>query len=280
MKILKILNNNVVSALDEKGHEIMVLGSGVGFHKKPEDEIDSNRIEKIFRLPSDITDDRMSHFQKLVEEIPYEYVKYADEIIRNASKKLGRKLNRNIYITLTDHIYFAIERYRQEVLVQNAMLMEIRSFYNPEYLLGMEAVEMINRQEQIQLGEDEAAFIALHIINAQSDSVITNTVNMPHMIHDILSIVRMSLGKGFQEKSIAYERFVVHLKYMIRRCYEDAFYPKASQELFDMCRQKSPQAYEIAKKVRKYMFEKTGKEIPEEEMCYLMIHFMRMCETE
>ena len=34
MKILKVINNNVVSASDDKGKEIVVMGKGVGFGKK------------------------------------------------------------------------------------------------------------------------------------------------------------------------------------------------------------------------------------------------------
>lgn len=254
----------------------MVLGSGIGFHKKPDDEIDKEKIEKIFRLPDQLTDERMTYFHKIVEEMPYEYVKYADEIIKNASKKLNQKLNRNIYITLTDHIHFAIERYKQKIHVQNAMLMEIRSFYNPEFMLGLEAVEIINRQENINLGEDEAAFIALHIINAECDVSMINVVNMPRMIRDILSLVKGIEGIELKENSVVYERFVVHLKYMIRRTYENEFYPEISKDIYEITKKKYPYSYEIAKRIRAYMTEKTGNELPEEEMCYLMLHIIKM----
>ena len=40
MKILKIINNNVVSACDEKGKEIVVMGKGLGFGKKSGDILD------------------------------------------------------------------------------------------------------------------------------------------------------------------------------------------------------------------------------------------------
>ncbi|MBP3468832.1 MAG: transcription antiterminator BglG, partial [Lachnospiraceae bacterium] len=101
MQIIKVFNNNVVSSTDEKNREIMVLGKGIGFQKKPGEAIDESKVEKIFRLPSDIDPDRKSHFQSLVEEIPYEYIKYTNEIVKRATEVLGKKLNRNIYITLT-----------------------------------------------------------------------------------------------------------------------------------------------------------------------------------
>lgn len=50
MKIAKIMNNNVVSALDEGNREIIVLGKGIGFQKHNGDLIDEVKVEKIFRL--------------------------------------------------------------------------------------------------------------------------------------------------------------------------------------------------------------------------------------
>lgn len=37
MKILKVINNNVVSAYNEQGKEVVVTGKGVGFQKKAGD---------------------------------------------------------------------------------------------------------------------------------------------------------------------------------------------------------------------------------------------------
>lgn len=276
MKIVKVFNNNVVSSTDKKMREIMVLGKGIGFQRKPGDEIDESKVEKIFRLPSDVTPENKSHFQSLVEEIPYEYIKYANEVVKMATEGLGKKINRNIYITLTDHIYYAVERFRQNIEIHNAMLFEIKSFYNPEFLIGLRAVDYINKKEQIKLTEDEAAFIALHIVNAEFDVTMNQVMSMPRMLSDILSIVRMSIKESINEKSVEYERFVVHLKYMLRRTFEGVCYSEKQDDLFTLLTKGEQPAYAVAKKIRKYMLEKTGKEIPDEEMCYLMIHLSRI----
>ena len=47
MRVLNVINNNVVSSLDEKTREIVVMGKGIGFHKKPGEEIaDSGCLTK------------------------------------------------------------------------------------------------------------------------------------------------------------------------------------------------------------------------------------------
>ena len=35
MKIIKIVNNNIVTSLDEQNREIIVMGRGLGFGRKP-----------------------------------------------------------------------------------------------------------------------------------------------------------------------------------------------------------------------------------------------------
>lgn len=276
MKIIKVFNNNVVNSLDDNNMEVIVLGSGIGFNRKPGDMVDETKVEKIFRLPGDITDERKTYFQNLVESIPYEYIKYSDEIIGMAAKSLKKKLNRNIYITLTDHIYYAVERYRQNIEVSNAMLHEIRSFYKPEYLLGLRAVELINEAEKVSLGDDEAAFIALHIVNAEFDVTMNQAMNMPKMIGDIQSIVRMSLRRTVREDGIAYERFIVHLKYMLRRTFRNERYPEGLEDVFELLKDSYPEAFAIAKKIRKYILEKTGNTIPDREIGYLILHLVEV----
>ena len=59
MKILKVINNNVVSALDESGEEIVVMGKGVGFEKKPGTPVDEGRIEKRFFLEHSVKEKNM-----------------------------------------------------------------------------------------------------------------------------------------------------------------------------------------------------------------------------
>ena len=39
MRIEKVINNNVISALDDQGREIVAMGRGIGFQKKSGQEI-------------------------------------------------------------------------------------------------------------------------------------------------------------------------------------------------------------------------------------------------
>ena len=46
MKIIKVINNNTVSVIDDKGKEQIISGKGIGFGKKYGDEPDEIRFRK------------------------------------------------------------------------------------------------------------------------------------------------------------------------------------------------------------------------------------------
>ena len=71
MKVNKVINNNVVSAVDQDGTEVVIMGRGVGYHMRKDMEIPNEKIEKIFRLDNPGT---MTKFRSLLAQIPLEQV--------------------------------------------------------------------------------------------------------------------------------------------------------------------------------------------------------------
>ena len=143
MKILKVINNNVVSACDDKGKEIVVMGKGLGFGKKIGDILDESKIEKKFSMP----DESVSRLEEILKDIPYEYAQVANRIIAMVKEKFDMKLSKIIYITLTDHLNFAITRFKKGIEVENALLWEIKRFYQKEFEAGKEALEIIKKEQ-------------------------------------------------------------------------------------------------------------------------------------
>ena len=106
MVIQKVINNNVISAYDENQQEVVIMGKGIGFKAHTGDAIDESRVEKVFRIENE----KLSRqFQEILENIPLEHMQLTSDIITYAKKNLNVQLNQSIYITLTDHINFAIQ---------------------------------------------------------------------------------------------------------------------------------------------------------------------------
>ena len=93
MKISKLINNNIVSSVDENGREIIIMGRGIGFKAREGMDIPDERIEKVFRLEGE---DVLGRFKDLLARMPLEYIEISDEIINYGKKVLNKPLNQNI----------------------------------------------------------------------------------------------------------------------------------------------------------------------------------------
>ena len=275
MLIEKIINNNIVSAVDSKGREVVVMGRGLGFGMKPGKQIQENKIEKVFRIKSQTLAEQ---FKDLLADMPLEHVKVSSDIITYAKENLKLKLNQSIYVTLTDHINFAITRYQQGIKPQNALLWEIKRFYSREYELGMYAVKTIEEKLRIRLPEDEAGFIALHFLNAEYGTDIRDAVKFPNLVKKILEIVEEKLQIELDETSLHYERFVTHIKFLLQRVYRKELLPES--ELAELMQKKYQKEYDCSKMVAAYIEEETKCSLSGEEIMYLAIHIRRVTTAE
>ncbi len=273
MKIDKVINNNLVRSYKD-GKEVLVMGKGLGFKRQRGEEIDSSQIERIYAIEQS---EGRSHLEALLKDIPYSYLKATNEIVNYARNALGRKLSDNVYLTLVDHISFAIERQQKGIAIRNALLWEIKRFYNHEYLIGKEALNIIKKRLDVELPEDEAGFIALHIVNAQLDNgEMQHTMAMPKLIQGILNIVKYQFHTELDENSVNYERFLTHLKYFIQRLYSGVELEDLDWEFLDTLREKYEKEYQCAKKIESYIQSETGQPLTLDELVYLTVHIRRV----
>ena len=274
MKIIKIVNNNIVTSLDEQNREIIVMGRGLGFGRKPGMTIDDGKVEKVFRLNS------AGENQKLVDiiqDIPLEHIKAADQIIEYAKSMLGEKLKETIYLSLIDHIDGAIERYENQIQFANPLLWEIKQYYPSEFKVGVQSLNILKKMLGIELPVDEAAFIALHFITSEYDTKMDVTFDIPKLIDDIVAILELEFEIQIDKASIHYERFITHLKFFAARVLQAKQIPEEGDFLFrSMIRDQYKESYECAKKIKQHIEEAYGIEISEEEVVYLTVHIKRV----
>ena len=202
MKIFKILNNNVAVVLDEKGEEKIVMGRGICFKKKTGEEILPEVVDKTFSLAEG---EVSSKFQALIQDIPLEHMELGEEIIAEARRRLGKKLNDMIYISLIDHVHTSIIRFLDGVTVKNVLLWDIRRFYRDEFQIGLWALERIRETCKVELPEDEAGFIALHLANAQMDQeIMHNMYEITRIMQEVVNIVKYYFQLTFDEDDVYY----------------------------------------------------------------------------
>ncbi|WP_165003557.1 MULTISPECIES: PRD domain-containing protein [unclassified Enterococcus] len=275
MLIEKVLNNNVVITRDERDREMIVMGKGLAFKKKVGDPILDSCIDKKFQL----ADDGLSRqFQELAQAIPLEYLEISCEIIEHTKEALQVHLNESVYISLTDHLYTAIERHKMGVFVPNVLLYDIKQLFPKEYAIGKKTVDKISDTYNIMLSEDEAGFIALHLVNAQSiQSQQDNTYLFTTTIQDILNIVRYYYRITFDEDSIHFFRFVTHLRFFLTRVL-DGTKPEeeVSEELFQIIQKKYGDTFGCVEKIADFLAGAFDYQMSKDEKMYLTIHTARL----
>lgn len=274
MVVKQVLGNNIVSSWDSNGQEVLLMGKGIGFAVKPGSPVDESKISKTFFLRTQ----EMNRFAELVAKLPESHIRCAGRIISYAKETLGKKLNDNIYITLTDHLNFAIERKKQGIEFKNALLWEIKKFYHQEYEIGLEALRIIKDRLGVELTEDEAGYIALHLVNAELDTNMKESTEIPQMIQDILNIVRYHFGISLDEETLSYERFVTHLKFFVHRAVRKRYYGTEDMEFCYMIYRQYSEAYQCALKVNTYMEKKMDYRLTDEEIMYLTVHIKRIIQ--
>ncbi|WP_163654906.1 BglG family transcription antiterminator LicT [Listeria sp. PSOL-1] len=276
MIIKKVLNNNVVVAENSNGKEVVVMGRGLAFQKKVGEVIEHEKIEKTFVVESHELSEKLS---ELISEIPVQYLNVADDIVNYAKVKLGTEINDNVYLMLTDHINFAVTRYNQGIHLKNALLWEIKKFYYAEYEVGLQALKIIEEELGYLLDEDEAGFIALHIVNAREDGQqMKTTVAMTQIVQDILSIVTYHFGMKLDETSLNYTRFVTHLQYFAQRMLRDEVVNSGDDFLYELVKRKYPDAFFCAGKINTYLINTHQTELTRDEQVYLTIHIYRVTD--
>lgn len=277
MKIKKVLNNNAIIAINKQGEEIVIMGKGIAFQKKAGDEVEEEQIEKYFYLKDTSVKDKLG---KLVQDIPVEHFTLSEEIIQYATTSLKKELDETIYLTLTDHIHFAIIRQQQNQMITNKLLWEVKKFYKEEYQIGIYAIELINKKLGIRLPEDEAANIALHIANAQAHEQMSITLDIIKIVEDILNIVKYYFIIDFDEESLAYFRFLTHIKFFAQRLLNKEVAQTSNHELFEIMKEKIPEAHECAVKIKRYIEKYYDYVVNNEEIMYLMLHINRLVQGD
>ena len=274
MKVFKPINNNIVSALDDSGREVVVIGKGIGYKARQGTDIPAEKIDKMFVMSSQNNLDRL---KELFASLPAAYIELTDEIFEYAKAHLAKRLNETAYFTLADHISFAVTRHKQGMEFQNILLAEVRRFYPKEFEIGKYALRLMEEKLEVTMPEDEAASIAMHILNAEYDISISDTFRATKLMDQIIALVTGETGSTIDAVSYYGERFLSHLRYLAQRVIRGEALPEHGDDtFFDMLAAKYPEEMRCAKVVAAFLLDTQGFTLSREEISSFTIHLRRI----
>lgn len=271
-----MLNNNTVISSNSKGVDVLLMGKGIAFGKKKGQAIDMEQIEKTFLLRDKET---QSKFTELLINVPMEHILVSEKIINFGKIKLGKNLNEIIYVNLTDHIHSAIDRYQEGLILKNPLRWDIARFYPDEYAVGEKAIEVVRNDLGISFEIDEAAFIAIHFVNAEMDKSWDLAYEIAEITKRIETIIKNHYRTEFDENSLDYYRFITHVKFFAQRLLAGDHYDDEDEELLNTLKHKYEGEYASALEIKKYVQQDFEYELSSTELLYLTAHIRRITKN-
>lgn len=274
MIIERVLNNNTIICLNEKGEELVIKGKGIAFAKKPGQTVDEAKIEKTFTLENK---EKVRQYQDIIMDIPEEVIDISEEIIETIKKNTDKTINDKIYITLTDHISNLLERLDMGISFDSSLLWNVQALYPEEYQLAVEAVKLMKQHFDRKIPEDEANFIAIHIVNSEMEVEFQDTVGITETINQILGVINEEFHLlEMEEGNLDYARFVLHLRFLLQRIIQNGnLQLDKSSNMMDLLMKEYPQQSEVVSKIMAIISAKYNKEIDGERL-FLLMHVIRL----
>ncbi|SDY16183.1 glucose PTS transporter transcription antiterminator GlcT [Salimicrobium album] len=272
--VQKTLNNNVVIADHPSFKEVILIGKGIGFNRKPGDCIEPEIAEKTFLLRDP---EQKEQYVNLMSHVNEELIPLMSDILLHVGERMEEPLHEHIHVALTDHLAFAFHRTQNALDFQNPFLSEIETLYPKEYQIALEVVTMIYDRTGVHFPAGEVGFIALHIHSAVTDKSLREINKHNQLITQLIEFIENQLELNINRKSIDYHRLVQHLHRAIHRVHTGE--TAGSQTNLDkMLKAEYPSCYNIAWKLIKVMQQQLNKTVDEAEAVYLTIHLHRLTQ--
>lgn len=273
-RIIKVLNNNGILVYNnDTGREMILLGNGVGFGKRPAQQIGSLPGAKVYTL---VNRQEQHSVLQVVNGIRPEFIEAAGRIIDEA-EKMFRNVSRDILLPMADHIALAAKRAEEDRQIPNPFTPDIRVLFEKEYAAALKGREIIRELTGCEISEDEVGFITLHIHAGLSDEQVSEALETTRIIDEGISIIEEAFGQEFEEDSLAYTRLMSHLYYMVARTRKGE---SAKADFNDFIFANYPYTGKVAEEVCSYMSRQLKKNVAREEIGFLAIHIQRVIDPE
>ena len=271
-KTVKVFNNNVVLAQEEDGKQVVLISKGVGFGVKKGSLISADGDDKkVFYILDENVDaskiKRLSYDIEQVEAVTRKIVELARFKLHITSEKL--------YDALYDHISFAIERLKMGLPIENPFITEIAIMCGSEYEVAAASAVLIKQYIDVDIGDAEKGFIALHLFSVRNDRHINTAMESVRVYNDAITLIGKRYRRNFDAKSSICRSFLMSLNQLVNVA--------AKQKTMDMpikqfVRGYMSDEYKLANEISALLRAKNGAELSEESKAFLAVDICKLVQ--
>lgn len=285
-KIVRVLNHNTVIATLDDDKEVskvkissedenayLLMGKGIGFGKKSGQEAELKEDSRVYLLQKC---GERGDAKDIVEEVTPEYLEVADIVLEEAEKVFG-DIDRNILFSLADHIFYAVKRMKNNERISNPLTDDIRLLFHVEYKVASCVIPVIQEKFGVLIDDDEVGYITLHVHSAIDDEKVSDAMQTARAVRQCIDIVENAMGKKIDVMSLAYNRLMNHVRYMIVRAIKGE---KLKMSLNDYMSVKYPDEFAMAEKICDEISGMIKHKLNKVEIGYLAMHICRVTSGE
>ncbi len=160
------------------------------------------------------------------------------------------------------------------------IIYDIQNMFEKEMEVGKYGLELIKRVIKVNLPREEAAYIAMHIINAEEQTAELKTLTDQDIIDDITLIIEREYKIKINKQDFNYSRFATHMQYLLKRSNNNQLLHTDNSDIYKQVKDEFPEADLCIEKINKYFKTNLHITLTDEEKLYLILHINRLCTRE
>lgn len=273
-RITKVLNHNSILVIQtEKKKEYLIMGKGVGFGRKVSEYVEAGPDDTVYSL-QELTE--RGDARQIVREVSPICLELANEVLNQAEKTFG-KIDRSILFPMADHIEYAVRRIKSHEQISNPLTDDIRVLFYKEYKVAQCMEKLLWEQLHVKIDEHEIGYIALHIHSAIEDEKVSQAMQIARAVRECISLVEQQTGKKIDVLSLAYNRLMNHVRYMVARALNNE---RLKLNMNDYMEVKFPEAFQNAALICDEIGKSLKCKLDDVEIGYLAMHIERVTSDE
>lgn len=274
MRAVRRINNNVAVCEDGAGNELLAMGKGIGFGHLPR-ELSLDDVERTFY-------DVDERYVAAIGDLPADVMSFCVRAADHIRSRLPHQLSPNLAFVLADHLSFAIQRVEKNLQVRMPLAYDVEQTYPDEFRIGRHLVRRARRQFRVALPNDEAAAIAINLVNARLEPSGEDERERQRrdddMLEDVTEIIEDEFGLNVDRSSFAFSRYATHMRYLFGRLHAGDALDSSCAEAFRGIEEQCPRELACVDRIARHIAEEwDGAELSEDERLYLVIHVSRVC---
>lgn len=265
-KIKKVLNNS--SLLISNGtEEMIVVGKGIGFKKKPHDLVPMEHlIEQKYELIQEDDFGGSQHATEIVDKTA--------EILDIIVRSIDKEMDADLIAPLSKHIGAMLARLENSIFVTNPFHTETKVMYEKSYEKAIEIGAEIYETLDIVLPESEIDFLTLYIHTILSESPTNRVEKNNAIVAQIIMLLETDYGMVLDKSSIAFARFITHLKFMVQRIMKEEKFQGVfiSPDFYEQ----NQKYFEMSQAILRSLEQEFDTTLDEQEHAYIILHLARL----